>query len=68
MECFRCKYYKSGQYSNRCELFQMDNFRIYIEENPCTEIDSNYVFQEDFEPFGMIKGQLADDYLKKIVE
>lgn len=70
MECLRCRYYKSGQYSNSCKLFQMENFRIYTKENPCTEIDENYVFQEDFELFGMIKGQSADDYLneKKIVE
>lgn len=64
MECCKCKYYTSSQYSNRCQLFQTENFRIYTKENECTEINENYIFQETFEPLGIIKGQKSDDYIR----
>lgn len=57
MECFRCKFYKSGATSNSCSLFECECFRPFTKENPCKTVSEDYVATEDVEVFGIVKGE-----------
>ena len=57
MECFICKFYKSGYLSNSCSLFGFECFMPFTKENPCKIVSEDYVATEDFEPFGIVKGE-----------
>ena len=60
MECFRCKFYKSGATSgatsNSCSLFECECFRPFTKESPCKTVSEDYVATEDVEAFGIVKG------------
>ena len=57
MECCRCLFYASSATSNSCRLFKMENFRNYTKERPCTIVSNDFIATEDFEPFGIVKGE-----------
>ena len=57
MECFRCKFYKSGATSNSCSLFECEYFRPFTKESPCTVVSEDYIATEDVEAFGIVKGE-----------
>ena len=62
MICKDCKFHQGGYMWNRCALTESEYFREYSNE-PCPSIDDNYIFIEDFEPFGFVKGESALKYM-----
>ena len=42
MECFRCKFYKSGATSNSCSLFECECFRPFTKESPYKTVSEDY--------------------------
>lgn len=63
MTCKCCKFYHGGYMWNRCDLMDAEYFSECLDE-PCGLINDNYVFREDCEPLGFVKGESAIDFLK----
>ena len=69
MECFRCKFYKSGATSNSCSLFECEYFRPFTKESPCTVVSEDYIATEDVEAFvkNIEDGELSDAFWNNIL-
>lgn len=63
MKCRNCEFHQSGYLWNRCGLTDSEYYQEYNEE-PCPIIDDNYVFTEDCEPLGFVKGESAIEFMK----
>ena len=48
---------------NRCALTESEYFRECRDE-PCPWIDDNYIFKEDCEPLGFVKGESALKFME----
>ena len=63
MNCRNCDFHQSGCLWNRCNLMEAEYYREY-NETPCPMIDDNYVFTEDCELLGFVKGESAIEFMK----
>lgn len=63
MFCRICRFYQGGFMWNRCNLMEAECFSECISE-PCSMIDDNYIFTQDCEPLGFVKGESAIEYMK----
>lgn len=63
MICMCCKFYQGGYMWNRCALTESEYFRECRDE-PCPWIDDNYIFKEDCEPLGFVKGESALKFME----
>lgn len=63
MFCKDCKFHQSGCMWNRCALTESEYYQEFNKE-PCPAIDNNYIFKEDCEPFGFVKGESAIEFMK----
>ena len=63
MFCRDCEFHQSGYMWNRCVLTDSEYYREYNEEH-CPAIDDDYIFTEDCEPLGFIKGKSAIEFMK----
>lgn len=65
MKCHNCRFHHGGFTSNSCDLTGIEYYHEYSKE-PCPLIDDNYVFIENCEPLGFIKGGSAIEYMKGV--
>ena len=63
MFCKICKFYQGGFMWNRCDLMEAEYFTESNKE-PCSLIDDNYIFLEDCEPLGFVKGKSAIEFME----
>ena len=63
MKCRDCKFHQSSYMWNRCALTESECYRGF-NETPCPDIDDNYIFLEDCEPLGFVKGESAIEFMK----
>lgn len=62
MKCRDCHFYHSGYLWNRCDLTESEYYHECISSD-CDIIDDNYIFIEDCEPMGFVKGKSALEYM-----
>lgn len=63
MRCGECKFNRRSAYWNRCDLTEAEYYNEYYDE-PCPAIDDDYIFKEDCEGMGFVKGESAIEFMK----
>lgn len=65
MKCCNCRFHHSSYLWNRCDLTESECYHEYSKE-PCPLVDDNYIFINNCEPLGFIKGESAIEYMKRV--